>query len=156
MSHNPYAPPLASLDEAPAAAVAPALWNPSAAARWSLLFTPVFGAFLHMRNWQALGAEVEARQSRNWIIFNVAFLLVVAVLPDSRAVDVLSRIGGLAVLIAWYAGLGRAQTRLVAQRYGKGYPRRGWARPLLCAFFIMIVWIAVLIGMAVALGQIDT
>jgi len=155
MSHNLYAPPLASLDGAPDAPVAPALWNPSAAARWSLLFTPVFGAFLHMRNWQALGSETEARQSRNWIIFNVAFLLVVAVLPDSRAVDVVSRVGGLALLVAWYAGLGREQTRLVAQRYGGSYPRRGWTRPLLCALCIMIAWIAVLIGLAVALGQTD-
>lgn len=36
-------------------AAAIALWNPNAAANWSLLFTPLFGAYLHMLNWRSLG-----------------------------------------------------------------------------------------------------
>ena len=54
MTPNPYAPPKAEVADVGRTEVAPALWNPNAAASWSLLFSPAFGAFLHMKNWQAL------------------------------------------------------------------------------------------------------
>ena len=57
-SDKRYAPPTAHVDDVHAArqsAVAPPLWNPGAAMAWSLLFSPIFGAFVHMKNWQALG-----------------------------------------------------------------------------------------------------
>ena len=41
-----------------------ALWNRSAAARWSLVFTPAFGAFVLMRNWHALGEPERAASAR--------------------------------------------------------------------------------------------
>jgi hypothetical protein len=43
---------------------APALWNPNAAANWSLLFSPMFGAWLHMKNWAALGEPERAAARR--------------------------------------------------------------------------------------------
>ena len=33
------------------------IWNPNAAANWSLIFTPAFGAYIQMLNWQRLGQE---------------------------------------------------------------------------------------------------
>lgn len=32
------------------------LWNPNAAVNWSVLFTPIFGAWIQAKNWKALGA----------------------------------------------------------------------------------------------------
>ena len=71
VSDNVFAPPKANL-EREATEEAPALWNPNAAANWCLLFTAAFGAYLHMRNWQALGQPDRARASRNWMIAVIA------------------------------------------------------------------------------------
>ena len=40
-----------------------AIWNPSAAAIWSLVFTPAFGVFIHMLNWQAPGQLQQAARA---------------------------------------------------------------------------------------------
>jgi len=45
-----------------------ALWNPTAAALWSLLFSPALGAWLVMRNWQRLGKPDKARQALCWFV----------------------------------------------------------------------------------------
>ena len=65
MSIDPYAPPQTDLS-APAAELEnnPPLWNPNAAAMWSLLFSPVFGALVHMKNWQAMGEPEKAAASK--------------------------------------------------------------------------------------------
>ena len=46
---------------------APALWNPFAARAWTVLFSPIFGAFLHAQNWKALGESGRAKRSMIWV-----------------------------------------------------------------------------------------
>lgn len=160
MEQNPYAPPAAEVDDTPrpsAAAPAPALWNPNAAALWSLLLTPAFGAFLHMKNWQALGEPARAETSRKWFLCVIAAMLGAAVLglllPEGKAVDALSRALGLALLITWYMQSGREQIRFVLGRYGKAYPRRGWALALLYGVLGLAAYVGALfvIGFVAAL-----
>ena len=43
-----------------------ALWDPNAAACWSVVFTPAFSAYIHGRNAEALGNVEEARMNRVW------------------------------------------------------------------------------------------
>src|SRR5689334_11037068 len=105
---NPYAAPAAPLTDSPhLIEKAPTLWNPRAAAAWSLMFSPTFGAILHMLNWRALGDEARARVSRNWAIGVLAVNLAMGVAsvfaPDGGGFDRLSRFFGLAVLLVWYA-----------------------------------------------------
>ena len=38
----------------PPAVASVALWNPVAAAVWSIVLTPAFGAYLHAKNWETL------------------------------------------------------------------------------------------------------
>ena len=64
MSSNPYAAPKARVEDDRRAAAAAPIWNPSAAASWSLPFSPIFGAYLHMLNWRALGDEQKAATAR--------------------------------------------------------------------------------------------
>jgi hypothetical protein len=45
------------------------IWNPIATVNWSLLFTPVFGAYLQMLNWKSLGQEDSARESKYLLPF---------------------------------------------------------------------------------------
>jgi len=157
---NPYAPPATRVDDVVATSVdsAPPLWNPNAAACWSLLFSPAFGAWLHMKNWQALGEPQKAADAKVWVLASIALIAVLSLasglMPDSKALDAVSRSFGLVLLVAWYVSSGRAQTRLVTERFGKAYPRKGWGRPLLIAvgmviaFFLVVFVVAFIVGMA--------
>jgi hypothetical protein len=146
---NPYAAPEAAVAEVGRADDRPLLWNPSAAASWSLLFSPVFGAWLHMRNWRTLGDPTRAAQQGWWIVASVVVMLGLAgasiALPENKALDGLSRTGGLGLLLAWYFASAKPQARLVKERYGEAYARRGWGLPLLLgvlgmlAFFVAAV-----------------
>jgi hypothetical protein len=145
---NPLAPSTAKVADVRLTEAAPALWNPSAAASWSLLFSPIFGSYLHARNWEALGQPEKAASSRKWmvvsIIFFVAIVLAAVVLPDSKAADGVGKLGGFALLIAWYYTIGKSQQVYVVARFGKEYPRRGWSKPLLAALGVSIVFVVVL------------
>jgi hypothetical protein len=142
---NPYAPPqakVADIDQLVSGESAPALWNPNAAASWSLLFSPIFGAYLHTRNWEALGQPEKAARSKNWMIASIVCVALLAVvplfLPDSKGVDALGRAGGFALLITWYYAMGKSQQAFVLGKFGKAYPRRGWSKPLLAAIGAVI------------------
>lgn len=135
---------------------APALWNPSAAANWSLLFTPVFGAALHMKNWRALGDEEKAGQAKMWMIASLVILagMMIAgmVLPESREFDRATRSVGIGLLAAWYVTAARVQQKLVKERFGKDYERRGWLKPIGLAVLALAGLFCVLMIVAVAAG----
>jgi hypothetical protein len=141
-AHNPYAPPNAVVGDVVNAEAAPALWNPTAAGCWSILFSPIFGAYLHMLNWKALGQPEKAAASKKWVIgsiaFSVALILVTLVMPESKSLDAVGRLGGLVLLIVWYYAIGKSQQSYVAAQFGKHYPRRSWTVPLLTALGILI------------------
>ena len=52
------------------------LWNPRAAADWSILFTPVFGAWLQARNWKNLNEPDKAAKSMNWVNVGIVILIL--------------------------------------------------------------------------------
>jgi hypothetical protein len=134
----------------------PALWNPNAAASWSLLFSPIFGAILHMKNWQAMGEPQRAAASRSWAMGSTAFFVLLTImaviLPDSKVVDALSRLGAVALLIAWYYANGKPQQAFVLARFGKHYPRRGWSKPLLLAVLAIVGYLAALFVVGLVAG----
>jgi hypothetical protein len=146
MSDSPYAPPVANLEGPGAADRAPALWNPGVAASWSVIFSAAFGAYIHMKNWQAMGEPEKAATQKNWMITILVFFAVIiggsVFLPDSRMFDGLSRIIGFALLIGWYFGSGRQQMRYVKNVYGKEYPRRSFGKPLA---YTLLIYIGVII-----------
>jgi hypothetical protein len=142
MTFNPYAAPMAEMGEVAPQQDSPALWNPNAAANWSLLFSPAFGALVQMKNWQALGEPAKAASSKLWGVISLVIILglsvLPALLPASRGIEGASRIVGLILLITWYFSNGRAQANYVKERFGTSYPRRGWGKPLLIAFGVLI------------------
>jgi len=130
---------------------APELWNPGAAAAWSLLFTPAFGSILHGLNWQKLGNHTKATLNFVWAAATGVFLAVniaLILLPESKTTEGGMRLVGFALLIGWYFGAGKGQVELVRGRYGNSYPRRGWTGPLLIAFAALIGYV----GGAIAFG----
>jgi hypothetical protein len=112
-----------------------ALWNPLAAAFWSLIFTPAFGAWLLMRNWEALGEQRHARTARAWFCFSVG-LLVVRLLAGAINMRLNSQSNfihwvSLLYLAVWWLAAAVPQFRLVQSRLGADYPRQGWDYALL-------------------------
>jgi hypothetical protein len=152
VTENLYAPPKSKLADIGNDGMSPAIWNPNSAANWSLLFSPAFGAYLHMKNWEALGEPVKASAAKVWVLVTLLALagitLAAAFLPNSRSLDGVSRTVGLVLLLSWYFSSGRSQAEYVRSRYGKDYPRRSWGKPLLLGclalvgFYIFVVVVA--------------
>ena len=159
MPDNPYAPPRAAVEGAPlGAAAAPPLWNPNAAANWCLLFSPMFGAWLQMKNWTALGETRRAASAKAWLIVSASVLagsvLLDLLLPGSTLSALTTPLAFL-TLIAWYFASGRPHARWVAQHFGAEYPRRGWTQPLLWGLcgYVVVFATGAIVGLATrALG----
>jgi hypothetical protein len=137
----------------------PRLWNPAAAAAWSLLFSPAFGAAVHMRNWQVVGEHGKAREARIWLIASIVVLLAALLgavfLPESHAFDQVSRAGGIGLLVAWYVASGQSQHRYVKDRYGTGYMRKGWGKPLGIAAAVLVGYLAVAFATGLVVGHLE-
>lgn len=155
-NNNLYAPPQAEVADVQGLQPAPPLWNPGAAAGWSLLFTPIFGAMLHRANWEAMGEPEKAAVNTWWIRATIAFLVLTlvfgAVLPESGVMDAISRFGGIGLLVAWYYHVGKSQQALVLARYGKGYPRKPWGKPLGLGVLAYLGIVVIAVGIVAVAG----
>jgi hypothetical protein len=116
---------------------AQAVWNPSIAACWSVIFTPAFGSWLLMRNWEALGDLRQAEAARKWFAFSIGLL---AVRLLSAAINTrLNSQSNLLLwvswgwLLVWWIVAVAPQARLVRARFGADFPRLGWDYALLLA-----------------------
>jgi hypothetical protein len=145
---NPYAPPATANAGSAPTEDRPALWNPNAASNWSVLLSPAFGAYLHARNWEALGQPDKAATSRNWmiayIVYSVAVGTVGIALSEAHPVFRFGRVGGILWLFVWYFDVAKPHATYVATRFGTEYPRRGWVKPLL---FALGAHLAAMVGM---------
>jgi len=158
MSENLYAPPRANLERGVEAA--PALWNPNAAALWSLALSPAFGAFLHMKNWEAIGDAQKASASRMWVMVTLGAYFLIAMsgvfLPDTKTSDQITRAIGIALLLTWYFSGARPQVQYVKEKFGDGYPRKGWGKALglgVLAWLGFVVAIFVVAFVAALIGR---
>ncbi|NUZ06024.1 hypothetical protein [Piscinibacter koreensis] len=146
MQANPFSPPRSAVDDVVSEEVAPALWNPGVAASWSLLLSPAFGAFLHMKNWQAMGEHEKAATAKGWMIGTLILLfcliLASSFWADSKPLERLLSFAGMGLLFSWYFSSGKAQMAFVKARYGKAYPRKGWLKPMLLALAVFVGFVA--------------
>lgn len=124
-----------SQEDAPSASNAnskPALWNPNAAANWSLLFSPIFGSYLNTKNWREMGETKCAGTSNIWFWLSIAILVLCFFAPSYR-------IGiGFWYLVIWYFAAGRKQAKFVKEKYGDDYTHRSWGKPLGIAALLII------------------
>ncbi len=140
-----------------------AIWNPNAAANWSLVFTPAFGAYIHMLNWRSLGEIGLAQRSRCWFYISTALLVLYVLLslliPDEKAADGLARGIGVIFLFSWYFGSARAQAKYVKAKLGNSYERRPWGKPLgiavlgLVGYFIAAALVGALLAVVIHIAQ---
>jgi len=148
MDENRYAPPKALVEDATHGSrtgPAPALWNPDAAASWCLLFSPVFGTWLHMKNWEALGEPERARKARRWFIAAVTLIVAALLVPvGARGNDLAMRLVMFLFLIVWYFVAAKPQVAYVKSNFGSDYPRKGWGWPILTAIGLLLASMAVM------------
>ena len=156
MSANPYSPPASDMGHDVPVDGAPALWNPSVAVGLAFFLSPIFGALINMKNWQAMGEPAKARQSIMWIYGTIGYyiLLIVAAvfLPDASTPDLLFRGLGLGYFIAWYMVSGKDQKDVIEYRYGASYEKRGWTKPVLLSLGAYIGLIAVVTAIMIAVS----
>ncbi|MDA1165700.1 MAG: hypothetical protein O3B13_21595 [Planctomycetota bacterium] len=119
----------------------PALWNPNAAGFWSLLLSPVFGAWLHAKNWKSLNEPEKSKRSLYWVYGSVAVFVVSFLLPSG-----LSNLIWTALVVSWWLGSGNEQHRYVNEHY-PDYRKKRWGTPLsiggLCVFCLALISYAV-------------
>jgi hypothetical protein len=116
----------------------PALWNPNAAANWSLLFTPIFGAYLQAVNWRTLGRPDKAAVNLAWVWATVAFLAInvgLILLPEGRVPDQTPKAVAFGLLLVWYFTQRKAQAGFVEQTLRGGYVKRPWGLPITIGVF---------------------
>lgn len=111
------------------------LWNPNAAANWSLLFSPAFGAWVHAKNWQALNRSDKARTSMVWAYLGLALLGVAIFVPDRTARSI-----SIGFLVGWYFSSAREQVKYVKGELNGIYQKRGWGKPLGLALLALIAY----------------
>jgi hypothetical protein len=106
-----------------------------AAVNWSLLFSPAFGAYLQMKNWEALGERAKAEDARAWFQATLLFGTAYPVLEWFCATYVPANLYVLRPLwllfvIFWYFASAAGQIRYIKERNGGAYVRRPWAKVL--------------------------
>ena len=119
-------------------AVAISIWNPNAAANWSLLFSPVFGAWLHAKNWSVLGYEEKAKQSMYWVYGGIAVLILAILMPEK-----IGRAMGIGYLFGWYFSSAKHQVKHVKEKLNNTYQKKGWTMPICIAIAVLAAFVIV-------------
>ena len=112
------------------------LWNPNVAANWSIVFTPIFGAWIHAKNWRELGDFEKAKNSMYWVYGYAIFALVIGFVPDFPAAT------SIGVTVFWYTSSAKEQINYV--KSGSFYEKKSWLKPILLyltgvVFFVRVI-----------------
>ena len=126
------------------------LWNPNAAGLWSLILTPIFGAWLHAKNWHTLGEPIKARTSMWWVYASAAALVATALL--STFLPLLFRFTYGSLLVAWWIKSGNEQHQYVKQRF-PDYQKKRWGTPLSIAGLVGFGFVTLAAAWAVNIEQ---
>lgn len=111
------------------------LWNPNVAASWSLLFSPIFGALIHAKNWKELGQEENAKKSMLWAYIGMIFMIVFIFLPDS-----LGFTPAIIFLLVWYFVVGNKQMKYISENQIQ-YSKKDWKKPISIALISLVAYI---------------
>jgi len=121
-----------------------ALWNPENTSLWNLLFTPAFGAWIHARNWSALGEEKRAQESMYWF-FGVLNLVawMMPFLPVDDMVAAIFIVNGI-----WHFGFSKLQEAYVKEKLGGIYGSKSWRQPLRVATVGLLLFVVFKLSIA--------
>ena len=130
---NPYSPPENSsgLSDSKINNTQPVLelWNPEAAACWSLVFTPIFGSLIISKNWRRIGNVEEAAYAKNWVYISLIAVLGLIVFPFTSLIGSVGQFLPIAFLLLWYFSSAKRQAKYFKNELVV-YQKKGWLRPL--------------------------
>lgn len=115
------------------------LWAPDTSATLSLLFTPIFGAFLHTKNWEELQEEKKAKDSKRWLYVSIfiVFLSIGITLLGGN-----STLINLIFFLLWYFIIAKKQTKYIKNNSIE-YEKKSIFKPLFIAttliFFLVLI-----------------
>jgi hypothetical protein len=131
------------------------LWNPMAAAWWSLLLTPLFAAILLDHNWRSLGNREKSFWSRVLILTAGGALaagLISAIIPTSAATDKvitgLGKIVGITLTASCFS-IARAQRQFLSEAGRSKYEKRRWGRPIAMGGISLAAYIGLIFAIAI-------
>jgi len=132
-----------------------AIWNPNAAAAWSLLFTPAFGSFLLILNWRALGQRDKAATAKKWFYASLAVSVIffLMIMGNSYELVYLASLGALIWLVVWYFAFARRQVNYVHEKFYITYNRKPWGSALLGGVAAFFVYLVIFFVIAFAFGE---
>ena len=114
------------------------LWNPSAAANWSLIFSPIFGGWVHAENWRELGHKDKAQKSMLWVYVTLASLVV----------RLFTGIGApLLILLLWYFLSAKAQVKFLREN-NISYEKKTWDKPCAIGLLGWGIWLLALLTLS--------
>ena len=122
--------------------VLPEMWNPAAAVNWSIVFTPVFGSWLQMKNWEQLGHSDEAKKCKFWLILS---LLYTCIIPFVEIPRPFSNIGPICLLLPWYIFSGKFQMDYFKKTQLE-YTKKSWVKPISIGLVVMAVYIGTIMN----------
>lgn len=139
---NPYTPPNAYEPE-PELDTRPALWNPNYASFFVLIAIPI-SAWLHAKNWRALGNDKLCRANQ-WYAVIITLLIPCLVLVETLT-NIKMPYSTVAICGAgfWYFMLGRHQIAFVKEELDDDYDRKGWVKPVLGAVLYYVAFVMVI------------
>jgi len=121
----------------------PPLWNPRAATWWGVLLSPAFSAYIHMRNWEALGQDDKVAETRTWFYMMLGCVILCFVLSAVSHIaqqDVTPPASiPFALMLVWHIWGGRAQERYIAALMGVAYTRRPWSKAVWSCIGLLLV-----------------
>jgi hypothetical protein len=138
------------------------LWNPNVASSLSVFFTPIFGAYVHAKNWIELGDRDKAETNKKWVTVYTLYLVlsfIFILLKDlstlnpniprasGSSVSLIVSVTGVLLLLGWYFTQGKPQADYIKENYFGEFDKKGWGIPISIAFgaflFLMMVFGAI-------------
>lgn len=92
---------------------------------------------MHALNWQELGEDELAQQSKTLAFIVLAIMFGLAIFEMTTGIS-LPNATGLIILFAWYFGLGKKQVAYVKDELGDEYERKTWLKPILISIGALI------------------
>jgi hypothetical protein len=122
-----------------------ALWNPSVAIAWSWLFSPVFGSYIQMRNWQVLDEPDRAARARAWLYLSIGQQLSQFSVPfiSHAFLKFLIFISPLLFFAVWYFSFAKHQRHYLKNNALEDYTRKSWAKVLTISVIGFVLYVCV-------------
>ena len=126
----------------------PNLWNPNTAACWSVIFTPIFGAWVHARNWNSLNRPQEEKWSMMFVyglmLLNLIVIAYTLFISEPKTGSGTITVG---LLLTWYFSLGKQQVNYLKENI-PNYEKKSWIKPILLGILGYIILFTVTITLA--------